>query len=116
MDDLDQQDLVRILCEPKNALLRQFQELFAIDGVELLIEDDALEAIAGLALETKTGARGLRTSLEDLLMDTMFTLPSTPNIKKVMITRETVESGSSPILVPQAAPTDENAEQVEETA
>ncbi len=116
LDDLDQQDLVRILCEPKNALLRQFQELFAMDDVELLIEDDGLEAIAGLALETKTGARGLRTSLEDLLMDTMFTLPSTPNIKKVMITRETVESGGSPILVPQAEATDSETEQVEETA
>ena len=87
-----------------------------MDDVELLIEDDGLEAIAGLALETKTGARGLRTSLEDLLMDTMFTLPSTPNIKKVMITRETVESGGSPILVPQAEATDSETEQVEETA
>ena len=75
-----------------------------------------LDAIARLAIETKTGARGLRTSLEELLMDTMFTLPSTPGIKKVVLNRETVESRSAPILVTQGESSDDSTEQVEETA
>ena len=116
LDELDEQDLVRILCEPKNALLKQFQKLFSMDDAELVVTEDGLEAIARLAIETKTGARGLRTSLEELLMDTMFTLPSTPGIKKVVLNRETVESRSAPILVTQGESSDDSTEQVEETA
>lgn len=116
LDELDEQDLVRILCEPKNALLQQFQKLFSMDDAELVVTEDGLDAIARLAIETKTGARGLRTSLEELLMDTMFTLPSTPGIKKVVLNRETVESRSAPILVTQGESSDDSTEQVEETA
>lgn len=116
LDELDEQDLVRILCEPKNALLRQFQKLFSMDDAELVVTEDGLDAIARLAIATKTGARGLRTSLEELLMDTMFMLPSTPGIKKVVLNRETVESRSAPILVTQGEFADSATEQVEETA
>ena len=116
LDELDEQDLVRILCEPKNAVLRQFQKLFSMDDAELVVTEDGLDAIARLAIATKTGARGLRASLEELLMDTMFMLPSTPGIKKVVLNRETVESHSAPILVTQGESADSATEQAEETA
>ena len=116
LDELDADALVQILCEPKNALLRQFQKLFEMDRVELEITDDGLEAIAHRALETHTGARGLRTTLEDLLMETMFTLPSKKGVKKVVVTRDTVDSDSAPILVTQPGLGETQTQQAEETA
>ncbi len=116
LDELDSDALVQILCEPKNALLLQFQKLFEMDSVELEITDDGLEAIAHRALETHTGARGLRTTLEDLLMDTMFTLPSKKGVKKVVVTRDTVDSNSAPILVTQPGLGETQTQQAEETA
>ena len=116
LDELDAEALVRIICEPKNALLRQFQKLFEMDSVELEITDDGLEAIAHRSLETHTGARGLRTTLEDLLMDTMFTLPSKKGVKKVVVTRDTVDSNSAPILVTQPGLGETQTQQAEETA
>ena len=116
LDELDADALVQIICEPKNALLRQFQKLFEMDSVELEITDDGLEAIAHRSLETHTGARGLRTTLEDLLMDTMFTLPSKKGVKKVVVTRDTVDSNSAPILVTQPGLGETQTQQAEETA
>ena len=116
LDELDADALVQILCEPKNALLRQFQKLFEMDRVELEITDDGLEAIAHRALETHTGARGLRTTLEDLLMETMFTLPSKKGVKKVVVTRDTVDSDSAPILVTQPGLGETQTQQAEESA
>ena len=116
LDELDADALVQILCEPKNALLRQFQKLFEMDRVELEITDDGLEAIAHRALKAHTGARGLRTTLEDLLMETMFTLPSKKGVKKVIITRDTVDSDSAPILVTQPGLGETQTQQAEETA
>ena len=116
LDELDAEALVRIICEPKNALLRQFQKLFEMDSVELEITEDGLEAIAHRSLETHTGARGLRTTLEDLLMDTMFTLPSKKGVKKVVVTRDTVDSNSAPILVTQPGLGETQTQQAEETA
>ena len=116
LDELDADALVQILCEPKNALLRQFQKLFEMDRVELEITDDGLEAIAHRALETHTGARGLRTTLEDLLLETMFTLPSKKGVKKVVVTRDTVDSDSAPILVTQPGLGETQAQQAEESA
>ncbi len=113
LEVLDADDLVRILTEPKTALLRQYQKLFGMDKVELKVTDDGLTAIANKALVTKTGARGLRTSLEELLLDTMFELPSQPDVRTVVITRETVESSGEPILMTQAETT---LEAEEETA
>ncbi len=116
LDALDASDLVRILCEPKTALLRQFQKLFSLDGVDLDITEDGLEAIARKAMDTNTGARGLRTTLEDLLTDTMFTLPSMSGIEQVVVTGETVDSKSAPILVPKTSRSDADAAPAEETA
>ncbi len=113
LDELEIDDLVRILTEPKNALLRQFQKLFGMDKVELKFTDDAMLAIAEKSLASKTGARGLRTAIEELLMHTMFTLPSQPEVRKVVVTAETVKSDIEPMLVTQA---EDTSSEEEETA
>ena len=101
---LTRDDLVRILTEPRNALVRQFQRFFEFDGIELVFADDSLEAIADKALERETGARGLRSILEEILLDVQFELPSRPDVKKCVVTRETVEKGLKPTLVTEATP------------
>ncbi|QPZ37044.1 ATP-dependent Clp protease ATP-binding subunit ClpX [Paramicrobacterium chengjingii] len=95
---LDQHALMQILTEPRNALVKQFERMFELDGVELEFESDALEAIADLAVERKTGARGLRAILEDVLGPIMFDVPSSDNVARVIITRESVTEGAEPIL------------------
>ncbi len=100
--NLDEGDLVRILTEPKNALTRQYQKFFSLDGVELVFADEALDAIAVKALERGTGARGLRTIIEEALMGVMFDLPSRRDVRKCVITRETIEKGIDPTLVTEA--------------
>jgi ATP-dependent Clp protease ATP-binding subunit ClpX len=102
LDALDADDLVRILTEPKTSLLRQYQRLFAMDKVELQFTNEALGAVAKRALETKTGARGLRTTMEELLMDTMFSLPSEQDVRTVVVTPEAVSDGAELIRVTQA--------------
>jgi ATP-dependent Clp protease ATP-binding subunit ClpX len=97
---LDEEALVRILTEPKNALVKQYQKLFEIDNVELEMEESALRAIAEKAIERKTGARGLRSIIEGIMLDVMFELPSRDDIEKCVITEETVnEENGSPKLV-----------------
>lgn len=96
--DLTEDDLVHILTQPKNALIKQYQRLFALENVELEFEEDALRAIAQLAIKRKTGARGLRSICEALLLDTMYELPSNPEITKVTITREMVENNAVPLV------------------
>lgn len=88
---LEKEDLVRILKEPKNSLVKQYQKLFELDGVELVFEDDALEAIAELSLTRKTGARGLRAIMENVMMDMMYRIPSDESIVKCTVTRAAVE-------------------------
>ena len=100
--NLEQTDLVRILTEPKNALVRQYQKFFSLDGIELVFADEALDAIATKALERGTGARGLRSIIEEALLDVMFDLPSRRDVKKCVITRETIEKGIDPTLVTEA--------------
>ena len=100
--NLDQTDLVRILTEPKNALTRQYQKFFALDGVELSFADEALDAIAAKALLRGTGARGLRSIIEESLMGVMFDLPSRTDVRKCVITRESIERGIDPTLVIEA--------------
>ena len=100
--NLDEDDLVRILTEPKNALSRQYQKFFSLDGVELVFADEALGAIATKALDRGTGARGLRTIIEEALMGVMFDLPSRRDVRKCVITRETIEKGIDPTLVTEA--------------
>lgn len=96
LDSLDEDALVRILSEPRNALTKQYKKLFEIDGVELEFEDEALKAIAHKAVVKKTGARGLRSILEGVMMDIMYEIPSDPTIKKILITKECIESGTAP--------------------
>ena len=98
LDDLDREALIRILKEPKNALVKQYQELFLMDGVELSFSDDALEAIADKTLEKKTGARGLRSIMEQILLPVMYETPSDRKIEKVTVTKECVEQGVSPLI------------------
>ncbi len=92
LSDLDCDALVEILTKPKNALVRQYQKLFEFENVKLKFTDDAISAIAGLALERKMGARGLKIILEDLMLDVMYQLPSQKKVKEFMITREMVEN------------------------
>ena len=99
LEELDEEMLKRILTEPKNAFVKQYQSLFAMDGVELVFTDDAFAEIAKLAIERKTGARGLRGILEGILGDLMFTIPSSPDVKKVTITGEVVRGEAKPKLL-----------------
>lgn len=98
LDSLDEAALVRILKEPKNALVKQYQKLFEFDKIELLIEDEALTEVAKKAVEQKTGARGLRSILEHTLMNTMFIAPTDGDISKVIVTAECVRNEAEPIL------------------
>ena len=96
LEGLDKDALVRILKEPKNALVKQYQRLFEMDDVKLEVAEDAVEAIAKLALERKTGARGLRSIMENVMMDVMYEIPSDDTIEKVIITGEAVRGESKP--------------------
>ena len=101
LQGLDKEALVRILKEPKNALIKQYQKLFSMDDVELTFEDDALQAIANLAFQRKTGARGLRSIMEGVMMDTMYQIPSDDTIQSCVITKEAVEGISEPLTLHQ---------------
>ncbi|MCT4606093.1 MAG: ATP-dependent Clp protease ATP-binding subunit ClpX [Marinisporobacter sp.] len=99
LHQLDEKALVKILSEPKNALVKQYKKLFDMDNVELEIDEDALKAIAKKAIERKTGARGLRGIMEGIMLDVMYDIPSRKDIKKCVITKETVENLTEPTLV-----------------
>lgn len=98
LENLDQAALIRILKEPKNSLIKQYQKLFEIDGVELQFEDEALEAIAEKSLERKTGARGLRAIMEETMMDLMYRIPSNENIVKCTITKDMVKEEKEALM------------------
>jgi len=100
LDPLDELALRRILTEPRNALVRQYQKIFAMDGIELSITKEALVAIAHRAQARKTGARGLRSILEEVMLDVMYDLPSLTNVKKCIINKEVIESAQAPVLIP----------------
>ena len=99
LEGLDKSALVRILREPKNALIKQYQKLFELDDVKLSFEPDAIDAIAENALERKTGARGLRSIMENIMMDVMYEIPSDDTIESCVITKEAVEGDSQPFIV-----------------
>ncbi len=99
LESLSKDTLIRILTEPKNAVLRQFQRFFALDGVELVFTDDAMEACADEAIDHRTGARGLRTVLEDMLMDVMYEVPSRSDVERCIVNGETVRNRRPPLLV-----------------
>jgi len=109
LDPLDEDALVRILVEPKNALVRQYQKLCQIDGVTLEFEEDALREIARLALQRKTGARGLRAIIEDIMLDVMYEIPSRTDNAKCVVTREVVTERKPPLLIPRKRKKEETA-------
>jgi len=95
LDDLDQDALVEILCKPKNALVKQYQRLFDMEGVALTFSDEALRAVAKKAIKRKTGARGLRSIMESILLDTMYGLPSLDGVEEVVINADVIENGAA---------------------
>ncbi len=101
VDPLDQEMLVKILSEPKNAIVKQFQKLFALDNVELVFTEEALQAAAELAFQYKTGARGLRTIIEGVLLDVMYEIPSRRDVRKCLIDGDTIRHHQKPTLVTQ---------------
>ncbi|HEQ9960315.1 ATP-dependent Clp protease ATP-binding subunit ClpX [Streptococcus pyogenes] len=98
LEQLNTSDLIQILTEPRNALVKQYQALLSYDGVELAFDKEALEAIANKAIERKTGARGLRSIIEETMLDIMFEIPSQEDVTKVRITKDAVEGKSKPVL------------------
>ena len=99
LDELDENALIKILLEPKNAITKQYSKLFKMENTEIEFRDNALMAIAKKAKERKTGARGLRTILENVLLDTMYNLPSTPEVSKVVVDEAVIEGEIQPILI-----------------
>jgi ATP-dependent Clp protease ATP-binding subunit ClpX len=103
LDELDEEALVRILCEPKNALIKQYQKLFDMENVDLKFTDGALVAVAKEALKRKTGARGLRSILENAMLDVMYDIPSQDRVREVVINEDVIFKGSQPIIIYECA-------------
>ncbi|MGR3571192.1 AAA family ATPase, partial [Brevirhabdus sp.] len=99
LEDLDSAALITILTQPKNALVKQYQRLFELEDAQLTFTDDALSAIADRAIARKTGARGLRSIMEDILLDTMFELPGMDDVEEVVVNEEAVTSDANPLLI-----------------
>jgi len=99
LDDLDEKALVKILTEPKNAFVKQYQRLFDMENVGLTFTDDALSSVARKAIARKTGARGLRSILEGILLDTMYELPTWEGVEEVVVNAEVVEGRSQPLVI-----------------
>ncbi|MGO3517774.1 MAG: AAA family ATPase, partial [Acetobacter cibinongensis] len=99
LGDLDEAALIKILSEPKNALIKQYQRLFQMEDVKLTFTDDAMKAIADRAIKRKTGARGLRSIMESILMSTMFDLPGLNTVEEVVVNRDVAEEKTSPVYV-----------------
>lgn len=99
LEDLDEDALIQILTQPKNALCKQYQELFGMEGVKLTFSDNALDEVAKEALSRKTGARGLRAILEDILLDTMFDLPSMENAEEVVVNKDVIQRKGKPLVI-----------------
>jgi len=104
LNELSEEALMEILVEPKNALVKQYQKLFSMEGVELEVRQAALHAIARKALKRKTGARGLRSIIEAALLDIMYELPGMESISKVVIEENVIESGAQPLLIYEDQP------------
>ena len=121
---LAKDDLIKVLTEPKNAVTRQFAKFLSLDRVELVFTDEALEATARLAIDRKTGARALRTIVEEALLEVMYDIPERTDVKKVVITGGTIEHGQPPMLVTETddaeprrrGPRPRSAERAEESA
>ncbi len=98
LNEITKEDMIKILTEPKNAIFKQYRKLFAIDGAELAFEEEALEEVASLAIKRKTGARGLRAIMEEIMIDVMYELPEL-NGYEIMITKDVVVNGAKPIFI-----------------
>lgn len=109
LEDLDEAALVEILTKPKNALVKQYQRLFEMEDVSLTFREDALDSVAKRAVERKTGARGLRSIMENILLDTMFDLPGLDGVEEVVINEDTVEDGAAPLFIYADRATEEEA-------
>ena len=99
LEDLDEESLVKILQEPKNSLSKQYSKLFEIEGVKLTFTKDALKAVAKKAIVRKTGARGLRSIIEEVLLETMFDLPSIDGVEEVILNKEVINGKIKPLLI-----------------
>ena len=99
LEDLDEVALVEILTGPKNAIVKQYQRLFEMEGVKLTLADEALKSIARKAIDRKTGARGLRSIMETILLDTMYDLPGMDGVEEVVISKEVVDGEAKPLLI-----------------
>ncbi len=110
---LSSEDLITILTEPRNAIVKQFQRFFHFDGIDLVFTDDALKAVAHKAIDRETGARGLRSIIEEVLLEVQFELPSRRDVKKCVVTKETVEKGLRPTLVTASADDDAGEQEAE---
>jgi ATP-dependent Clp protease ATP-binding subunit ClpX len=99
LDDLTEEDLVKILTQPRNAITRQYQRLFDLDGVALRFAPDALQSVAREAIQKGTGARGLRAILEQRMLDIMYTIPTLDDVKECIVNREVIQKKAEPILV-----------------
>ena len=110
LENLDADALVRILKEPKNSLVKQYKKLFSMDDVELEFDEEALREIAERAIERNTGARGLRSIIEETMTDLMFSLPSRNDVEKVVITKETIRGENEPEIVTKSAQITEKSE------
>ena len=104
LEELDEKALVRILVEPKNAQIKQYQRLFELEDVKLTFTDEALKAIAAKAIKRKTGARGLRSILESALLDIMYDIPTSPEVREVVINKESIDIGADPLLIYEESP------------
>jgi ATP-dependent Clp protease ATP-binding subunit ClpX len=98
LEPLTEEDMLRILIEPKNSLIRQYSKLLSLDGVELQVTRDGLQAIAGAAIKRGTGARALRSIFEELMLEIMFEIPGRDDVKSVVINRTVVEDGKAPVI------------------
>ncbi|KPV54447.1 ATP-dependent protease, partial [Kouleothrix aurantiaca] len=114
LQPLDKEAMIRILTEPRNAIVKQYQKMLALDHVELEITPDALDAIAARALASRTGARALRTVVEEVLIDIMYDVPSQEHIGRCIINAEVVEKRGHPIMVPRAPERNEYRRRLEE--
>jgi ATP-dependent Clp protease ATP-binding subunit ClpX len=99
LEDLDEESLVRILQEPKNALVKQYDKMFELDGIGLTFEPGAIRAIARKTLDRGTGARGLRSIIETIMREVMFEMPSRTDVREVVVTEESIDDGVAPLLV-----------------
>ena len=99
LEELDVEALVRILTEPRNALTKQYAKMFDMEGVEIDFREDGLRAVAELAMERKTGARGLRSILENVLLESMYNVPSQQNVAKIVVDESVIQGESEPLLV-----------------